>query len=48
MLFFKSSKERSVDPLFRSPVVRALAQEVGDLCLTCFVVLGDSNYPLLQ
>lgn len=40
MLFFKSAKERSVDHLLRSPVVRALAHEVGHLCSTCFVSQG--------
>lgn len=46
MLFFKSSEERSVDHLLKSPVARALAQEVGDLHSACSVVSGDSNYPL--
>lgn len=45
MLFFYSSEE--ADQLYRSCVVRAYAQEVGDLYSIHFMVSDDSNPPLL-
>lgn len=47
MLFLYSSEEGNTGQLYRSCVVRAYTQEVGDLYSTHFIVSSDSNPPLL-